>query len=102
MQTHFAVAHDRFLSIFDINSQQWEHVTFGDRVFSGFRFLDSNNSSNYLALIVLNSGKIHFVSAQTAKIMDRAGQYTDLKGQVITVAQEKNHQRFVLFIIKRS
>lgn len=77
MQTHFAVAHNKFLSIFDINSQQWEHISFtdnkdGDQIVTGFRCPDKESSS-YLAGVVLESGKIHFVNSKTAKITDKAG-----------------------------
>ena len=32
MQTHFAITHNKFLSIYDINSQQWEHVVLRNKV----------------------------------------------------------------------
>ena len=32
MQTHFAICHNKFLSIFDINSQQWEHISLRNKL----------------------------------------------------------------------
>ncbi len=52
MTTHFVVAHERFLSIYDLNLQDWKHEEFKignklDKIKNGFRIQDKEN--NYLS-----------------------------------------------------
>ena len=49
---------------------------------SGFRIIDPCDMNHYIAGIVLNSGRLHFVSSYSAKIIDKPGQKQDLKGEV--------------------
>jgi len=54
-----------------------------------------------LAGIVLESGKIHFVNAKTAKVTDKSGAKLNLNGKVLNTTKEKNGQKFVLFLVQR-
>jgi hypothetical protein len=69
-QTHFAVVHKHFLSLYDIDCQSWEHVGFFDsekypvKVVNGFR---TQKDNEYHVGIVLETNKIRFVNVSTAK-----------------------------------
>jgi hypothetical protein len=64
-------------------------VAFDDNVKSGFRKQDPS-TQDYLAGIILTTGRLHFVNMISGAIVDGSGQKLNLGGEVVNIAKDKN------------
>ena len=112
MQTHFAIIHNKFLSFFDINSQQWEHKVMltkdgqDDYCLGGLRVQNKKDKEGlekdgeYYAGVILKSGRIMFYKAENGAHDIKDWPDAELNGEVLNIVRDKRHQDFILILVK--
>ena len=101
-ETSVIVAHNRFLSIYNIFTKTWEHHTFEDQILEVFRNLKPKVDTVFNVAVLLGGHTLRFLEKQDLKLTyDPTQTPIDIGGQVLEFAVDQTFDTAFYMIVDK-